>query len=94
MNREALFLYLNLNFKFMPYAKILRWQKLNIDNPLPCQLVVACVHELKADPLQYYSPKWEVCTRESFVEACANHNMYSGKTEVDNEVDNDIEIPF
>ena len=66
----------------MPYAKILRWQKLNLDNPLPCQLVVACVHELKADPLQYYSPKWEVCTRESFVETCENPNMYSGKTEV------------
>ena len=66
----------------MPYAKILRWQKSNLDEPLPYQLVVACVHELKADPLQYYSKKWTVYTLDMFVEACKSPNLYSGKPEV------------
>ena len=67
----------------MPYQKMLRWQKINLDNPLPYNLVVACIHELKADPKEFYSEKYDsIYSLQLFEEACKSPNLYSGKAEV------------
>ena len=67
----------------MPYQKMLRWQKINLDNPLPYNLVVACIHELKADPKEFYSEKYDsIYSLQLFEEACKSPNLYSGKVEV------------
>lgn len=65
----------------MPYEKILRWQKSNLDNPLPYNLVIACIIKLKVKPKDYYSEKYmPIYTMDNFIDSCKLPNLYDGNS--------------
>lgn len=65
----------------MCYAKILRWQKGHLSNPLSPAVVAACVFAEKANPDDYFSSNFNLIKKSEFEKMCKEKNHFFGQPE-------------